>query len=367
VNVLLINFVMDPASPVLAWQLTVARELARFCNRVVVLTHRAAATDLPPNMKVVVFPNLIQRAPFRWAGGRWWINVMVFRLCRREAIDAVFIHMNMEWAYRLRPSFALLKLPVLLWYAHSSVTRRLRLALRCATRVVTSTPEGFRISSPKVKVIGQGIDTQAFSLPRLREPRADVITVSRLSRRKRIDRVIDAFERLVQLRPDVPFRLRIIGSALTADDHRYAERLRSDVAAKRLDDRVYFEGHVPSSAIPALYESAFVHVNVSETGSMDKTVLESLACGCAVLTSNEAFTDVFRSHERFLISDDRAEAIAAQVLNAYDRRDAEDREALRALVVGRHDVTSYARRVHGELAAMIGGPAPAIRPSAECL
>ena len=35
--------------------------------------------------------------------------------------------------------------------------------------------------------------------------------------------------------------------------------------------------------LPAIYGSAFLHLNLSQTGSMDKTILESLACGCPTL------------------------------------------------------------------------------------
>ena len=50
-----------------------------------------------------------------------------------------------------------------LWYTHRSVTLRLRLAERAATRVVSASPESFRLPSDKLRVIGHGIDTQRFT------------------------------------------------------------------------------------------------------------------------------------------------------------------------------------------------------------
>ena len=355
---------MDPSSAVLAWQLTVACDLAKLCDRLVVITHRAAPIELPPNMTVLSFPNRWLRAPLRWFGGRWWLNAWVFAVCRREAVNAVFIHMNMEWAYRLKPCFAALKLPVLVWYAHGTVSHRLRAALLCATRVVTSTPEGFRIPSPKVHVIGQGIDTATFSCPPLREPRAEIVYAGRIYGSKRIELVVEAFHEVVTRRPDTPFGLRVIGRALTAEDEAYFERVRNMVISRGLDTRVHFEGHVPAHEIPAYYGSAFLHLNVSTTGSMDKTVLESLACGCPVLTSNEAFASMFRDHPRFVITDERPDAIALRVLDAYDRRDLEDRSALRALVVGRHDVVSFARRIYTQLQGLLVSTTGELRRSA---
>src|SRR5438132_1688424 len=78
-RLLVINFEMDPASQVLAWQLHVASELASKCEKVVILTHRVAEFVCPSNMTVCVFPTLLQRAPLRWLGGNWWMNIFVWQ------------------------------------------------------------------------------------------------------------------------------------------------------------------------------------------------------------------------------------------------------------------------------------------------
>jgi glycosyltransferase involved in cell wall biosynthesis len=352
VKLLLITFELDTDSPVLAWQARVATQLARSCKHVVVLTHKVGAFDPQPNVTVVRLPLMLQRAPARWLGARWLTNILVWRLWKQYRFDAVFIHMNMEWTYRLSPAFRALRLPVLLWYAHGSVTRRLWLAHRCATAVVTSTTEGFRLRSDKVRVIGQGIDTAAFSMQLVAPPCADIITVSRISARKRIELLIDSLAVVKQARPDAPIRLRIIGSALNGADRHYERELRARVHERSLGAHVAFVGQVPMTAIAQYYASAFVHVNVSRTGSMDKTVLEALACGCPVLTSNEAFADFFRSNRESVLLLDTPDAIAARILDVYDRRFEIDRAALRQLVDGRHDVASYCDRIVDELRSL---------------
>src|SRR5450759_2030299 len=104
-RLLLINFEMDPSSKVLAWQLRVAEELAARCEQVVVLTHLLDDdVELPANLRAVVFPRLPQRAPWRWIGGRALLNAFVWRVCRKYRLNVCFIHMNMEWAYRLYPT-----------------------------------------------------------------------------------------------------------------------------------------------------------------------------------------------------------------------------------------------------------------------
>ena len=145
-KLLLVNFVMDQSSPVLAWQQGVATQLAARCERVVVLTERVVESPLPANVEVHRVPRILT-TPLRLLGVRWLMNIPVWRWCARERFDAVFVHMNADWVYRLAPCWRRFRVPVLLWYAHGSVTRRLHRAHAHASCVITSTPEGFRIPS----------------------------------------------------------------------------------------------------------------------------------------------------------------------------------------------------------------------------
>jgi glycosyltransferase involved in cell wall biosynthesis len=355
VRILLVNFEMDEDSGVLAWQANVARELADRCELVVVLTRKAGRFATAPNMRVETLPR--RRAALDLPGWVFRANAQALRLCREHRVDACFVHMAMDWAYLLWPSLRLLGIPTLLWYAHGTVSARLRLAHLCATRVVTSTPEGFRLPSRKLRVIGQGVDSALFRPPpRDGSPRNELLTVSRVSRRKRIDLLLAVMQHLREDRPDLDLRLRVVGPLLTLDDLRYDGELRARVWHLGLQDRVELSGFVPQEYTPAFYRRAFLHVNVSETGSLDKTVVEALACGCPVLTSNPAFRSLLSDYPEFVISDQSPPAIAAQVAALYESRDRYDPASLRALVVGRHDVGSYATRVAEELRRLASAP-----------
>lgn len=344
-RLLIINFEMDPDSKVLAWQLSVALDLANLCEQVVVLTNRSGDFSCPANMSVYRFPKILFRAPLRWLGGKWWMNLFVLYLCKRYAIKACFIHMNMEWGYRLAPVFSLLKIPVLLWYAHGTVTDELKRAHRYVTRVVTSTPEGFRLPSNKLSIIGQGVDTSLFTIQELAPSATDILTVGRISSRKRLDLLIDVMDALVGLDPATPFRLIIIGAPLTAQDQAYQEQLVEKAAQSQASQRIQFVGHVSTACIPAYYRTAFLHLNLSLTGSMDKTVMESLAAGCPVLTGNEAFCEVLSDFPDFLVSNEDPKSIAQQIRNLYLQQGNIDRQALRSIVVGKHDLATYGLRI----------------------
>jgi glycosyltransferase involved in cell wall biosynthesis len=211
---------------------------------------------------------------------------------------------------------------------------------------VTSTPGGFRIKSNKVRVIGQGVDTGLFRPPAERpESSGEIVAVGRVSRRKRIDLLLAVMEAINRAPGAPPMTLRVIGPQLTADDERYRQELDAEIGRLVLSEQVSFAGHVPLEHLPSVYQTAWLHLSVSNTGSLDKAVLEALACGCPVLTSNEAFRDVLAAYPEFMIGDERPAAIAARVLSLYGRRSTFEPAALRALVVGQHDLKSFAPRL----------------------
>lgn len=343
-RLLLINFEMDADSPVLAWQESLATRLCRETDFTLVLTEKIGRCQPPENMHLHVLRRRPFQIPWRFGGG-YLLNPQVHALCRQHEVNACFVHMNHRWLVWLRPTLERLQLPILLWYAHGTVTPSLRTALEVASRVVTSSPEGFRIPSSKVRIIGQGIDSDLFDIPASVSERNDILYVGRMSRRKRIDLLLETFHHMRKSPAASQIRLRLIGPELTRDDVVYGDEMRRLSAALGLQEVVDFVGPVRPQELPSYHASAFLHLNVSRTGSMDKTVLEALSCGCPALTSNEAFFAMLEDRPEFIVRDERPEAIAAQALQLYAQRNAVDRQTLRKLVVGRHDLNHYAEQI----------------------
>ena len=85
------------------------------------------------------------------------------RLLSEGRYNACFAHMQPLFALMGAPLLGLRGVPITLWYAHKSVSLRLRLAEKVAFRVVTSSPEGFRIRSSKVRVVGQACQSEPLA------------------------------------------------------------------------------------------------------------------------------------------------------------------------------------------------------------
>lgn len=359
VRVLLVNFTLDDDSAVLAHQAAFARKLAARVAAVHVVTELLGRFErCPENMTVTAIP----RRPFgvpRRLGSLWLALPSVSRDIARFRPDACFVHMAHEWCYRLGPLLRRRSVPILLWYSHKQVSLRLRAAASFAERVVTATAEGFRLDGGRAEAIGHGIDVDRFALRDVARQSGEIISVGRVTPIKRLDLIVKALAIVHRLPGHDHVHLRLIGPALTEADRRYREQLIELARNLGIGERVEFVGPLPQGDVAAAYCRAVLHVNVTNTGGLDKSVLEALACGCPVLTSNAAFFETIRKFPAMAIVNPTAEQLADRIAELLGSADASMPSELRELILGRHDLDSHVDRIVDRLTALAGGRAQA--------
>jgi glycosyltransferase involved in cell wall biosynthesis len=253
------------------------------------------------------------------------------------------------------------KIPIVLWYTHKSVTWVLRLATLLVKRVVTASTGSFRIKSPKVRVIGHGIDVEKFTPGERRPFPADtftILTVSRLSQSKRIDLLIEAVALLRRKKPGFSACLKIVGKPLTHQDQRYVAQLQQQVEQNGLQGMVVFEGGIPFQEILPCYQQADCFVSMSETGSIDKAVLEAMSCEVAVI-ANPAFADILGAElaEKWVVNRD-TEQLCERVIALASMPEKERDELamqLRDIVKKDHDLVQLSHKIIYELKAVRNG------------
>lgn len=241
---------------------------------------------------------------------------------RRRAYDGVFIHMNPIYVVLGGLPWKLLGKRLLLWYVHKSVEWKLRIAEKFVDGIFTASKESFRLPSRKVRIVGHGIDTDIFS-PASAKPAIEsdskqnlyLLTVGRISSSKDLKTLIDAVAALLAL--GITATLDIAGAPVSTDDVAYAAELRRMVAERHLTDNIRFLGPKRSVELPELYRSHHLFLHASRTGSIDKVVLEALACGLPVYSSSEAFARGFEELVATYPAGD-ASALARQI--AHDVR-----------------------------------------------
>ena len=201
----------------------------------------------------------------------------------RKEYDAVFVHMNQIYIILGGLFWRIMKKKVSLWYAHGKVSLSLRIAERIVNLVFTSTPGGFNIDTTKKKIVGQGIDTELFK-PNLtfKKNSNKIITVGRVSEIKKIAEIIDIITEMKD------YSLDIVGAPIRNQDFDYAKKLYIDIHKNNLADRVIFSGPLKQEELPKKYNESHIFLNLSRTGSLDKTILEAMSCGLQVVTTNIA-------------------------------------------------------------------------------
>lgn len=201
----------------------------------------------------------------------------------RTSYDAVFVHMNPEYIVLAGWFWRLARVRVGLWYLHKSVTLRLRIAILFANVVFTASPLSLRVETRKKRVVGHGLPVDR--LPLLPAPSTqdsiELLTVGRLSPVKRVELLIDALTHL----PDT-VRLSIVGGAAGPVGEAYEASLREKVTELGLDGRITFTGPQAPDALAAWYGRSHLFVHASNTGSLDKVLLEALVRGIPVVTTN---------------------------------------------------------------------------------
>jgi glycosyltransferase involved in cell wall biosynthesis len=108
-----------------------------------------------------------------------------------------------------------------------------------------------------------------------------VLTVGDLQPRKNQAGLIDAFERLVGSNPSLPHRLVIVGKSTW-----YADRIIKAAKSSRVAGRIHFTGFVTDDDLLQLYNASDLLAFPSFYEGFGLPVLEAMACGRAVVSSN---------------------------------------------------------------------------------
>jgi glycosyltransferase involved in cell wall biosynthesis len=350
VNLLVFNLGMDAAHPALGHTTAWTNELARHCESVSVITMFAGRLAVADNVTVHSLGKELGRSePRRLAE----FYRLVHRVLDERPIEACFAHMAPLFSVLFAPVGRRHRVPVLLWYAHTSVTPTLRVAHALAQRCVTATAASFPLPSTKLFVVGHGIDTERFRPPSHTTPTYErtALAVGRITPIKRLHEMIEALAVLNRERSD-PLRLELVGGPATAADEAHLAYLRQCVAAFGVEGSVNFRGPVPFDEMPPTYHRGLLSLNLSN-GAMDKAILESMAAGCVPVSRNPAFEALAHAHGLdWLVPAPGPKALAECVAGAL-RRGRDERAALvsrlRGIVTNEHSLSTLGDRLTAHL------------------
>jgi glycosyltransferase involved in cell wall biosynthesis len=216
----------------------------------------------------------------------------------------------------------------------------------CMTDIAfTSTPEGYRLNSRKKTIVGQGIDVEKFKPNKIPHDNFKIITVGRISPSKDYDTLIKAVEELNLQDIEV----YIVGNAAVHSDIEYKKYLESEVKKRGLSAKIHFVGSKANKDLPELLQSQDLFINMSHTGSLDKAILEAMACGLPILTCNESVAGVLESKADLLMFNKGDSHALANKIEMIKSMDFDDRHKLSQdlikIVVEKHNLKGLVSKI----------------------
>jgi mannosyltransferase len=197
-------------------------------------------------------------------------------------------------------------------------------------------------------IIHHGIDLEAYKPPLDRAKsfaetglpgKYGIGVFGRVRKQKGIDLFVASMLRLLPNYPD--FTAVIIG-LITPDNLDFVNKLKADIAAAGLSDRIRFTGELPIEQVPAWYQRISIYVFASRVEGFGLTMLEAMAAGNAVVATRAGAAELViedgvtgvlaptgdiealtASIEPLMRAPERCEAIGAQararVMDAFNR------------------------------------------------
>lgn len=180
---------------------------------------------------------------------------------------------------------------------------------------------------------GFGADTGA-GLERLSLPEKFVLHVGGIDWRKNVPLLLDSFKRLADETPD--YHLVVAGQI--ENDPRYPSFLKM-IADRGLEEKVHMPGYVTRRELAALYARARVFVYPSLYEGFGYPVLEAMACGAPVVTTNVSSIPEVAGDAAALADPEDSAAFSEALVRVAGS--AEEREKLSAAGVRRAAMFSW--------------------------
>jgi len=177
----------------------------------------------------------------------------------------------------------------------------------------------------RIEVVSNGIDTERFTPKGPESELIDaegpvVLFVGRFAEGKRPWLAVEAFEEVLAEYPDTELYL--------CGDGALREELETQVEELRIGEAVTFLGHVSYDEMPKVYRSGDVLVLPSRAEGVPRTVLEAMASGTAIVTSQlEQMSDIVNSAGQ-TVEDMSSKALSDSLLDLLEAGEDSEEQAV---------------------------------------
>jgi glycosyltransferase involved in cell wall biosynthesis len=223
--------------------------------------------------------------------------------------------------------------------------------------VATAVPGSFPFQTPKLRVLGHGLDVDALA-PADNRPSSLILFVGRLMPVKHQATLLRALAILTTHRD---IRAMFVGGVPAGESDSYQRSLFALARTLNVADRVMFSGPLAYAAVRDVYRDAAVAVNLSPTGLFDKAALESMISGVPTVVASRSFDELLAANTWLRIdSPEDHHGLAAALERALSVAPPERTDlttAIRARAIAAHGLDAFMDRLVSLLREAVDGRA----------
>jgi glycosyltransferase involved in cell wall biosynthesis len=229
----------------------------------------------------------------------------------------VFVHMNQEYLLLGGLYWKLKQVPVFFWRNHPKGNFLTYIAGAFSSKIFFTSPKSFTAQFKKAVRMPAGIDTNKFfPVDGVARKKYSVCMVGRVDPVKHVELALHTVRYLISKGTQIS--LTILGSS-SKKNSKYYKELQEYVGKNELGVYVSFTPAVSPDKLPEIYSTHEICLNLTESGSFDKTIVEAAACGAVPLVSNTSLAEFLPTE---CVTEGSPESIGASIealLEAHKR------------------------------------------------
>lgn len=327
-------------------------ELAKKYEKLTVICLFCGAYDLPQNVRVLSLGkektrnfqfSIFTFQFFRKV--RYAIKFYEHILRERKNYDRVFVHMNQEYILLGGIFWKLMGKKIYFWRNHPNGNFLTDIAAWLSDKIFCVSGRSYTAKFKKTVLMPAGIDAELFHNLQRANNSDSILFFGRISPVKKIEILLKALE--VLKKENIDFSCSIVGNAPERDKGYYDSLL---LEAKNAELKISWQLGVPYSEAPKIFNQAGIFVNLTSSGSFDKTTLEAMACERLCLVSNRSYEGKIKSELIFgeNSASDLAEKLKWALSLSEQQRDEIGKE-LRRFAQGEHSLESLIEKLAEEI------------------
>ncbi|MCX6719200.1 MAG: glycosyltransferase family 4 protein [Candidatus Taylorbacteria bacterium] len=338
-KLLIITQKVDKNDPILGFFHGWIIEFAKHFESIVVVCLEKGFAELPNNVKVLSLGKESGHSRMKYVR-----RFYRFIWKERQNYDAVFVHMNQEYVLLGAKIWRILGKKTFMWRNHQVGGFLTDLAVLFCNKVFCTSKQSYTAKFKKTVLMPVGINTDLFvRKPEIQRIPNSILFLGRMDPVKKPELLIEALK--ILNKEGIEFNVSFYGNPSSGNEQ-YYDTLKEKVTGSALNSKIRFYQGLSNSETVRIYNEHEIYVNVTGSGSFDKTIFEAMACEMLVVASNKGLIDVIDSE--FIFEENNVEDLVLKlrkILSLDQNSKRQYGEKMRRIVVDRHSLRELANHL----------------------